>query len=135
MTTETRTGRGIRLFRECGAEIREVEPGVYRVPSTTGRGYYRADLATGTCECADHEHRGAFCLHLVAATVAEAKRRCRRRTTTERPSRRHDGRTERPQEQPDGQRRGSGPSRRDGSLRGVLADPARLEELAERLGV
>jgi hypothetical protein len=35
--TETRMDRGISLFRERGQEIGEVEPGVYRVPSTTGR--------------------------------------------------------------------------------------------------
>ncbi len=85
--------RGLALFRERGHEIVEVGEDTYRVPSTTGRGYYRADLTSGTCECADHEHRGAFCLHLVAATVTEAKKRCRRTacTTTERPARRHGG--------------------------------------------
>lgn len=40
MTTqkiETRMDRGISLFRERSQEIREVEPGIYRAPSTTGR--------------------------------------------------------------------------------------------------
>jgi hypothetical protein len=34
---ETRMDRGISLFRERSQEIREVEPGIYRAPSTTGR--------------------------------------------------------------------------------------------------
>ncbi len=129
-STETRTGRGLALLRERGAEIREVAEGVYRVPSTTGRGYYRADLAAGTCECPDHEHRGALCLHLVAATVVEARQGCRRRrrTTTERPGRRHGS--------PGGNTpeygRGSGPARRRGVSGGF--DPAFVRANLRRMG-
>ncbi len=129
----TRAARGLALFRERGHEIAEVSPGTYRVPSCTGEATYTVDLERAYCSCPD---RAEVCKHQVACTIVAAKKRCRRAARpTGRPTRRHGQTTPRPQEQPDGQRQGSGPSRRDDGLRGVLVDPARLEELAERLGV
>lgn len=84
--TTTRMERGICLFRERGHQIREVEPGIYRVPSSTGRGFYRVNLERETCECRDHQHRRVRCLHFYAALIFAAKR-CRR--AVGRPKRRH----------------------------------------------
>ena len=101
--TETRMERGIALHRSRGGEIIEPEPGIYRVPSTTGRGFYRVNLDAETCECPDHEHRQVRCLHFYAALIFAAKKRCRRAST--RPERRHGQPRE---DQRDGARRGRG---------------------------
>ena len=139
--TETREARGIALHRSRGHEIREVEPGIHRVPSSTGRGFYRVDLERETCECPDHEHRQARCLHVYAVLIFAAQKKCRR-ATTERPERRHGERQERPGDTSP-RRGGNRPQRPDtttprrseeGSLRGVLANPERLAKVAERLG-
>lgn len=71
----TRESRGIALYRDHADEITFSE-GVWLVPSqrdatslyevTIGR---RGDV----CECADFEHRGLACCHIVAATIARAK--------------------------------------------------------------
>ena len=100
--TQTRMQRGICLFRERDHEIREVEPGIYRVPSSIRRGFCRVDLERETCGCKDHEHRQVRCLHFFAATIYAAKRRCRR-ATADRPQRRHGQPRE---DQRDGARRG-----------------------------
>ena len=84
--TTTRMERGICHFRERGHEIREVEPGVYRVPASEGGGFYRVDLDRERCECAD---RALVCKHQFAATIFAAKKKCRRGSTTTRPQRRH----------------------------------------------
>ncbi len=129
----SRAARGLALFRERGSEITEVSPGTYRVPSCTSEATYTVDLERAYCSCPD---RAEVCKHQVACTIVAAKKRCRRAARpTGRPTRRHGQTTPRPQEQPDGQRQGSGPSRRDDGLRGVLVDPARLDRTAERLGV
>ena len=132
----TREQRGLALFRERGHEIREVGEDTYRVPSTTGRGYYRADLAAGSCECRDHEHRGAFCLHLVAATVAEAKKNagCRRQRTGRpagTPGRRHGERQDDPRDDRRDAARPSDTPRRRGGSYGL--DPARVRANLERM--
>ena len=132
--------RGIALHRSHGHEIVEVEPGVFRIPSTTGRGFYRVNLDAETCECRDFENRRCVCLHLFAATIFTAKRKCRK--TTDRPQRRHGQPSESPgdsHERPGGNRtpRQDTPAlqRPEGSLRGILVDPARLAQTAEKLGV
>ena len=138
----TRMERGIGLFRKRGHEIIEAAPGVYKVPSCSGKATYAVDLNRERCSCPD---RVTPCKHLFAATIFAAKKRCRR-ATTERPQRRHG----QPREnQRDGARRGgdntpaapdiSAPRRTDevgsDSLRGVLVNPERLAETAEKLGV
>jgi SWIM zinc finger len=88
MTAETRQQRGLALFQEYASEIVEISPGVYRVPSCSGGGYFRVDLETGTCECVDYQYRGERCKHLYAVEIVAAKRRCRRQRTR-RTGRRH----------------------------------------------
>ncbi len=44
-TKDTRTTRGLKLFREHGDEITRVYPHVYRVPSCTGETFYTVHLA------------------------------------------------------------------------------------------
>ena len=145
--TETRMERGIRLFCERGDEIIEVEPGIYKVPSYSGEATYTVDLNRERCSCPDRTTR---CKHLFAATIFAAKKRRCRRVTADRPQRRHGERQER-----SGEDRGRatdntparrdtrtaprrdevGSSCRDESLRGVLVNPDRLTETAEKLGV
>lgn len=125
--TQTREARGIVLHRSRGHEIIEVEPGIFRVPSAAGRGFYRVNLDAETCECRDHQHRRVCCLHFFAVVIFAAKRRCRRAAGSPGP-RRHA-----PVQRPahgapdtnrDDRRQGSGPSRtktrRSDSLRGAV---------------
>jgi hypothetical protein len=71
---QTRIDRGRDLYAERWTEFR-FEHGSWFVPSTTVEGrFYAVRLGpVETCECSDHEHRGAQCLHVTAATIAKAK--------------------------------------------------------------
>lgn len=142
MPTETRQQRGLALYREHASEIVEVAAGVFRVPSCSGGGFYRANPEAGTCECADRRHRSEVCKHLLAATVAAAKKRCRRARTPgpgPTPPRRHGEISGRPSRNRRGHGRPSDtPAPRDvtrDGLRGILTDPDALDRLAARLGV
>jgi len=127
-----RTERGLAHFRERGHEIVEVSPGVYRVPGSKGAAYM-INTEHEYCSCPD---RISPCKHMFAVTIAEAKRRCRRRRTApRRPSRRHGEISPRPTEHRRAPGDIGGPGRADGSLRGILTDLGRLDQLAERLGV
>ena len=67
--------RGRRLFEEHALEIRYVPPaGLWCVPSAVG-GFYAVSLDPERCECADYDHRGRPCEHIVAASIAKAKSR------------------------------------------------------------
>jgi hypothetical protein len=70
----TRVRRGRDLYAERGTEI-SYKDGSWYVPSATveGRVYAVRLGPVETCECPDHEHRGAKCLHVTAATIARAK--------------------------------------------------------------
>ena len=72
-TTETRVTRGRQLYRQH-AEDFLYRNGVWIIASDTVAGRsYEVNLARESCECADHQHRGAVCKHLVAATLANSK--------------------------------------------------------------
>ena len=44
------------------------------MPSENGCAYYAVRLGpVETCECADYEHRGSKCKHIVSAAIAESK--------------------------------------------------------------
>ena len=80
----TRISRGIALHRERGHEITTTPGGTYRVPSCTGEGHYVVYLEPEftTCSCPDSRRAreaGEYCNHVVAASVAAAKRRAARR--------------------------------------------------------
>ncbi len=80
----TRELRGLKLFRDLGAQIIHEGHGVYTVPGCSG-GTYRVDLAVfggeESCSCPDHNrHPEKTCKHIFAATVARAKARMRART-------------------------------------------------------
>ncbi len=73
--TTTRELRGLTLYREHENEI-VFEDGVWFVPSQgSGTSVYEVTLGRRgeSCECADFEHRGESCKHIVAATIAKAK--------------------------------------------------------------
>ncbi len=71
-TTE-RLERGRQRFENRGVEFRH-EHGVWWVPSCTGASVYGVRLGpVEVCECADFEHRGSRCKHIVAASIAQAK--------------------------------------------------------------
>ncbi len=78
-----RLQRGVRLFRERGAEITRTTGGTYIVPSCTGEGHYVVYLGQiTTCSCPDSRRAkdaGEFCKHVHAAHIAAAKRRAARR--------------------------------------------------------
>lgn len=77
---ETRTQRGLQLFRAIGNEIAVYLDGTYSVPSKSEEGLvYHVDLEAETCECRDHEYRPSWgpCCHQVAATIYRAKHRNR----------------------------------------------------------
>ncbi len=80
----TRLQRGVRLFRERGAEITRTTGGTYHVPSATHEGQrYVVYLGEITCcSCPDSRRakaKGEYCLHVHAAGIAAAKRRAERR--------------------------------------------------------
>ncbi len=69
--------RGLALYRARGEEIVARPAGGYSVPSATREDRtYRVCLVSGRCGCEDslRRTRGA-CLHVYAATLAEAKGR------------------------------------------------------------
>jgi len=43
--------------------------GAYTVRSQNGGRTYHVDLTAGTCDCADHQYRGAYCKHLQAGEL------------------------------------------------------------------
>ena len=72
---QTRIERGRRLYAEHADSIR-FESGVWFVPSEhEATSVYETTLGRRGefCECADFEHRGESCKHIVAATIAKAK--------------------------------------------------------------
>ncbi len=72
---DTRELRGLALYREHAEEI-TFSGGVWLVPSQhDATSVYEVSIGRRgeSCECADFEHRGAACKHIVAATVAQAK--------------------------------------------------------------
>ena len=65
-----------RKAREIVAEggvYTDGREGRYYVASQNGAGAYTVDAYAGTCECPDHEYRGAYCKHLRAAEIVEAR--------------------------------------------------------------
>ena len=55
-------------------EIAESAVGaVYKVPGHTGATYYVVSLSRGTCECGNSRQQGAYCEHLLAAEIVNAK--------------------------------------------------------------
>ncbi len=98
---ETRELRGLRLFRERGAEMERVALWTWSVPSCTGTRRYTVDLKAGSCTCPDHRRRGKACKHLYAAEMARVKtaacdgcgRRLPRRELTELNEDNHDNLT------------------------------------------
>ncbi len=79
----TRLERGVRLYRERGAEITRTTGGTYRVPSCSGEASYHVYLGeVTTCSCPDSRRAkqdGEYCKHVHAAGIAAAKRRAARR--------------------------------------------------------
>jgi predicted nucleic acid-binding Zn finger protein len=79
----TRLQRGVRLYRERGAEITRTEGGTFKVPSCTGDGFYvvyRGEFEF--CSCPDHRRAvavGEVCKHRVAVEVLVCKRRAAKR--------------------------------------------------------
>lgn len=107
--TSRRVQRGIVLAASGAAEAHSDQ---YRV---NGRGgTYLVDLDRQYCSCPDQRRRGGTCKHLAAAQVVDSREACRRRKTA-RPKRvRHDS---------------------DDSLRGIVADAAALDRVADRVNV
>ena len=67
--------RGQALYQEHGGQI-TYEDGTWFVPSQhDATSVYEVHLGRRgeSCECADFEHRGVSCKHVIAATIAKAK--------------------------------------------------------------
>ncbi len=78
----TRLQRGVRLYRERGAEIERLEIHTYAVPSCSGDETYTVFTDMGCCSCPDHRRAkaaGEACKHRVAIEIFTAKRRAARR--------------------------------------------------------
>jgi hypothetical protein len=68
--------RGLELYRTRGEEIVTMPYGGYSVPSATLEDRsYRVCVLSGRCGCEDHRRTSRACLHIYAATIAEAKGR------------------------------------------------------------
>jgi hypothetical protein len=69
-----RQGRARDIYREHAREIAEsAEGAIFHVPSGTGgTRYYVVSLSRWVCECADFEHRGESCKHLIAAEMVRS---------------------------------------------------------------
>ncbi len=68
-----RTGRGLALFRQRGAEIHHIRGAAWAVPACSSEGVYIVELATGCCTCPDRPPKEEVCKHATAATIARAK--------------------------------------------------------------
>ena len=69
----TRERRGLQLYLDRGSEFVRVSRTTFLVPSCSKRGAeYLVDLATETCECADHRRNGGPCKHAYAAMLHQA---------------------------------------------------------------
>ncbi len=72
----TRLERGADLYRDHFDRFAYVGGGVFVVPSGTDLALaYEVTLRDGVerCECADAEHRGGRCKHVIAARIFKAK--------------------------------------------------------------
>ncbi len=70
----SREERGRLLFEESGSSIQHLEGHTWSVPGSNGTGYLvNLDERGERCECADFEHRGGSCKHIIAASIADAK--------------------------------------------------------------
>src|SRR5215216_4968096 len=68
---------GVALYSEMHEAIETQYAGIYRIPSATGRGFYRVILKeTGeSCNCPDRRgHALGLCKHTICALIADAKR-------------------------------------------------------------
>lgn len=71
-THTTRAERGLALYRDKRGAFERLKIGgrpseEYIIPSCQRHGEYRVSLATGECECPDHQHNGVLCKHFWAA--------------------------------------------------------------------
>ncbi len=71
----TRLERGAELYREHFDRFAYVGGGVYLVPSgSDATSVYEVSVRGGErCECADHEHRGGRCKHVLALRIFKAR--------------------------------------------------------------
>lgn len=75
----TRTERALELYRRHGADIQELSPDIYMVPSQDGERVYRVQYGESEyCSCPDHAYRATNCVHILAVGIHHAKRRRRR---------------------------------------------------------
>lgn len=68
--------RDVRALTECMSVLEpfaDASPSEYLIVSESGSEYH-VDVLVGTCDCPDHEHRGAHCKHLRAAEFASGRR-------------------------------------------------------------
>lgn len=75
---DTRELRALALWRNRRAEIVEISPDVYRVPSCAGTGSYRVEYATETCSCPDARRLRSGdlnCKHVLCVGIVRAKER------------------------------------------------------------
>jgi hypothetical protein len=71
----SRALRGLRLFRECCAEIAPMQNGFWRVPSSSEPWRrYAVSFERESCTCADYRRRRRPCKHVYAAVAAAARR-------------------------------------------------------------
>ncbi len=74
----TREARALELYRTRGAEIEQIAPDIYLVPSQDGERVYRVQYGEHEyCSCPDHSYRAVNCVHILAVGIYHAKRRIR----------------------------------------------------------
>ncbi len=77
-TPDTRESRALELYRTRGAEIEQIAPDIYLVPSQDGERVYRVQYGEHEyCSCPDHSYRAVNCVHILAVGIYHAKRRIR----------------------------------------------------------
>lgn len=65
--------RKAREIVAAGGVHRDGRNGRYYVESQSGNGTYTVDVYARTCDCPDHQHRGAYCKHIQAAELHEVR--------------------------------------------------------------
>src|SRR5829696_5081052 len=81
---DIREDKALELYARVGRFIREMEPGLFSVPSQDGCRTYEVHYGVEleSCSCPDNQFRNATCVHLLAVGIHHATRRRRRHVFT-----------------------------------------------------
>ena len=80
---DPRVINGVKIAQKNFDKIVELKPGLYKVPSASGGGFYLVDLNEEyyKCDCGDSQHRNMLCKHYYAVRYVKSRtKRCVRCT-------------------------------------------------------